>query len=547
MSALELLWNEYRYFPYEEHLARDEAARLFGAKLVKSNGHVAVDLSGDTETDPLSAARRLTYFAEVRLPDGSVVIPDQTRLERGAFNSVKGRSSIPSRQITRYSAHGLHEYRGKFNPQVVRAIGNLCLLGDGAWVIDPFCGSGTTLLESSHIGWNAIGLDRNPLAVVIANAKITAARLPAGLLREEARRLSDRLQTVADGLDCSRPFSDDSADRIGGDAQGHLFNREYLNSWFSKSVLAQLSLILRELQQVSSTDLRLVFKVVLSDILRRVSLQDTADLRVRRAKSPPGNHPAILTFCRELLTKAELIESAKEVAPAGGLQEAHVADARDELTWIRRRHGIRGVDAVITSPPYATALPYIDTQRLSLALFGLTLASSLSRLQESLIGTRELRKTRQRSLESSLRANGGSLPRHALEFCQSLGEVAFQESDGFRRRNTPALVYQYLTDMSRALRNLFDIVRPNGHMAMVVGRNKAELGGRSIVIDTPALLAEIAQSHGWLAEEERELDTYARFDLHRENSIKTESLLIFKKPGQRSTARNRTGGVDARP
>src|SRR5205814_1650952 len=81
-----------------------------------------------------------------------------------------GNGRASGHQPTRYSAHGLHDFRGKFNPQIVRAIGNLLALDEGACVLDPFCGSGTTLLEGAHIGWNVAGVDLNPLVVLISFA-----------------------------------------------------------------------------------------------------------------------------------------------------------------------------------------------------------------------------------------------------------------------------------------------------------------------------------------------------------------------------------------
>src|SRR5690606_18912422 len=89
-----------------------------------------------------------------------------------------------NRQSTRYSAHGLHEYKGKFNPQIVRAILNILGIPAGSNVIDPFCGSGTALLECAHLGMYARGTDINPLAVFIANAKLLAVRTPAAALAQ---------------------------------------------------------------------------------------------------------------------------------------------------------------------------------------------------------------------------------------------------------------------------------------------------------------------------------------------------------------------------
>src|SRR4051794_11235644 len=73
---------------------------------------------------------------------------------------------------TRYLTHGVHRYSGKFIPQIARQVITL-LTQPGDIVLDPYCGSGTTLIEAYLIGRQAIGIDMNPLAVLLARTKCT--------------------------------------------------------------------------------------------------------------------------------------------------------------------------------------------------------------------------------------------------------------------------------------------------------------------------------------------------------------------------------------
>ena len=162
---LELLWHTYRYYPYERELARREVSTLLPTAKVEESEN-GIRLLGAVDR---KVADRLVYFRSIT--DGQKTAPTmQAKLERVNGNGV-------NRQSTRYSAHGLHEYKGKFNPQVARAILNVLGIPVGARVIDPFCGSGTSLLECAHLGMRAIGADINPLAVFISNAKLTAINL----------------------------------------------------------------------------------------------------------------------------------------------------------------------------------------------------------------------------------------------------------------------------------------------------------------------------------------------------------------------------------
>src|SRR6266702_2813524 len=202
MSAgIEFHWPDYRLFPYERRLSKREIRELLGKEPLPVSGGFRVT----TRRVANGQLDRLTYFDRVSVA-GRTITPLQARLEATAVvNGNRGtahptpRPSKPKRQSTRYSAHGIHEYRGKFNPQIVRAIGNILTLPRTAWVLDPFCGSGTTLLECAHIGWNAVGFDRNPLAVFIARTKLESLKLDSVVLQEEAAQLCERLRMLSDG------------------------------------------------------------------------------------------------------------------------------------------------------------------------------------------------------------------------------------------------------------------------------------------------------------------------------------------------------------
>ncbi len=68
-----------------------------------------------------------------------------------------------ARKDPQYVTHGLHPYKGKFYPQLAKGLMNVCALRAGARVFDPFCGSGTTLLEGYLNGQRTLGCDINPL------------------------------------------------------------------------------------------------------------------------------------------------------------------------------------------------------------------------------------------------------------------------------------------------------------------------------------------------------------------------------------------------
>ena len=531
METVLLQWNGYRYFPYERELAKREVQSLVGAAPEEEDGGLRIPRYGSS----METLDRLTYFRQVELPDGEKRTPLQTRLELSACRKY-GKSEnnqCHSRQSTRYSAHGLHEYRGKFNPQIVRATGNIIGLPSGAWVLDPFCGSGTTLLECAHSGWNAIGIDLNPLGVLISNAKVQAVRSSGEQLLGLSRKLGEDLSRVAKGLDYEVSWTEQQAAMVAGSNWRDMIpNYRYLQRWFSLSVLSQFAVILHHIRSCVDPLLSPVCHVILSDIVRENSLQEPADLRIRRRKAPASNYPVIPRFTQLLESRLTTVSAALQEAHLPACyQQAFVGDSRSSLEWIWGQSSIlrsQEFDCAITSPPYATALPYIDTQRLSLCLLGLISSSEVAHLDQQMIGTRELLDSKRKTLEISIRAGGRELPDSVLELCQHMLSLAALPGNGFRRRNTPALVYTYCSDMAKVLRSVKRVLRSSAVFALVVGRNRTTLGGEAVLIDTPKLIADIGVRAGWQIRDVIELNTYARFGMHRKNSITTETLVLLE-------------------
>lgn len=552
---IQFYFNSYKYLPYELKLAARELSSLLGQEPVFQNNSLYVESLNEWK----DYAHRTTYFREVVSDDGTRVIPLQATLESSArrkkpvlpdvasapirelfyadvlLEQPENERSQPShRQSTRYSAHGLHEYRGKFNPQIVRAIGNLIGLKPGDWVLDPFCGSGTTLLEAAHVGWNAISIDINPLGTLITRAKIAAMNVPSEKLRIYSKALSQRLSEHFRNVSFEQTFSEDQIHLIGGeDWQTHLPNLDYLRSWFKESVLVQLAIILNEISRIPIEEIQLIFRVILSDILRNVSLQDPADLRIRRRKSPPENAPAIPIFLNALTSKIETIFNARQYLPEiMTRQEALLGDSRYCSSVVRAYSGIsqsHQFDGAITSPPYATALPYIDTQRLSLVLLGLINPDEIRATEKSLTGNREITPQERQKIEAAIEANADQLPLECILLCRKLKESLDNDQDGFRRQNVPALIYQYLVDMSLMFKNIFPLLKTNAPFALVVGPNQTCLGGQTFVIDTPRLLTLLAEHNDFVLQETLDLNTYQRFDVHQDNSIRSETLVILRK------------------
>lgn len=489
---MRLKWHDYRYYPYERELAAREAAMLFNRSDFR-------EIPGGLELKPVEdtgPARRLTYFSAA-LNGRAVTETQQSRLERSAR---VGRT----RQATRYSVHGLHEYKGKFNPQVVKSLLNVLEIGAGNRVLDPFCGSGTTLVECAHAKVLGVGIDINPFAVFLANVKLQALVTPVTELRAAQPQIFRRLKR-----------------RSLLDPLGQSARIAYLRSWFTPEVLGVIE-TLRTIIEDSAGAEAPVFLAVASDLLRDYSQQDPKDLRIRRRKTPLPDVPFVDAFTAACDRFFERLEAAQAIL--GTKLPRGRAERRDAATLAK---GDVAFDAAITSPPYAMALPYIDTQRLSLIWLGLLEPKEVSRVESDLIGSREFRGDARRAAAAALSTNEECLPDAEAAFCLRLQE-SLADSDGFRRRAVPTLLYRYLASMRRCFRAVRRTMRPGAPFALIVGHNHTVLGGVRHEIDTPTHLAALAADAGWTVEELLPLQTYRRYGYHVSNAVRKETLAIFR-------------------
>jgi hypothetical protein len=302
-------------------------------------------------------------------------------------------------------------------------------------------------------------------------------------------------------------------------------NRQrYLQDWIPPDTLTYLERLLNGTEKLPPP-LRDLVRLSASDLIRDYSYQEPADLRIRRRRTPLP----VDAFPERLAAGIERVLAAVEAAQgvAGWPKTEHrvlVADSSDALDLAADEGPTP--DCAITSPPYAMALPYIDTQRISLVWLSLLDPKELAPTEAALTGSRELRSSA-KSWAASLATNGGDLPEAQHGLCQQL-QAALSTSDGFRRKSVPPLLYRYFVQM----RDMFVQVRkslPAGApYALLIGHNHTTLGGTRFDIDTPAHLAELADAVGWRLDEAVPLQTYQRYGMHAKNAVQAETLLLLR-------------------
>jgi len=143
-------------FIYELHLAQVEISKLaHGATL----GADFRSFHADGETNTELVKRRSAYVGKI---DDEPT--DYFRLTRKNV----------TRAFNQYITHWFYPYKGKYHPQMVRALANIMELQPGDTLLDPFSGSGTTVVEGALLGLKTIGYDISPLCVLIGKVKANA-------------------------------------------------------------------------------------------------------------------------------------------------------------------------------------------------------------------------------------------------------------------------------------------------------------------------------------------------------------------------------------
>lgn len=533
MNTLKVRMKPYIQ-PFERVLALRELQAVAGAepRVVGPMDETSTDFEIRSPRTHVELGGRLAYWETVE--HGKHTVTTEQSLREATVNLVRNGVAIdtlrqqlpfgnevplPNRRCLRYGTHGLHEYRGKFFPQLVRSLINISGTPQGGVVADPMSGSGTTVVEAVLTGCHGRGLDMNPLSVFMGNTKANLLSANAERLRAGYEQIRNEL-LAAEGRKKESLIYFESLPTI---------DQAYLSSWFSADVLAGLDDISRAIQHVDDERTRDFMRVSLSNIIRRVSWQKDDDLRVRKE----------IRLDVEIDPKREFLEEVGRsirtvlafLFQNGPVQnQFHITEG--DARQCAKLWGTNSIDVVITSPPYATALPYLDTDRLSLCYLGLLPRPEHRTRDQQMIGNREVSEGLRKNYWERFTVHESMLPDGVRDLIRRIDSLNATSNVGFRRRNLPALLAKYFFDMKDVIEGIYDALKPGRHAFVVVGNNHTIAGGHRVDIQTARLLQDIAQSVGFEVAESLSMDMLVSRDIFRKNAMSSEEILAFRKPVQ---------------
>ena len=261
---------------------------------------------------------------------------------------------------------GLHWYPARYIPQIPGTLlGYMTKVGDR--VLDPFCGSGTTLLEARRLGRSALGIDTNPIACMIAASKLIPFDGPT------YRQYQDQLCNEAD-----RGLFEERFQGVRPE-ESHFVsavpNREEQEKWYHPETLRELGAIWASIEAHPGT-YQVVAQTCFSAILRTVCSQDRHwgwicdNVRPRTFEQRNAMEAFVGKLGQFAVGSARLqVEAARRSQGRTHGQAVTMGRCQDVL----RDLPASCFDAVVTSPPYLSVTDYARSQRLSFLWFDLQL------------------------------------------------------------------------------------------------------------------------------------------------------------------------------
>ncbi|MBX3197660.1 MAG: hypothetical protein KF894_05915 [Labilithrix sp.] len=273
----------------------------------------------------------------------------------------------------RAHVHGFHAYPARAHPVTARRLVEALVPPSGT-VLDPFCGSGTVVIEAMLAGRAAIGSDLNPIAVMLARAK-TYPRTP-----EKTSALVEAARGVAEHAESRRKAKAGASRRLPQEDV----------SLFPPHVLLELD-GLRAGIDVAAPELRPDLSLVLSSILVKLSPRrgDTSEeqtdkriaagyasrLFVRKTEELARRFDDFALLLRNAARSSAAGDGEQLGGSEGGSPSAAAARPRVRV-WeddanVLKRVADASVDAVITSPPYVATYDYLQHHELRMRWLGL--------------------------------------------------------------------------------------------------------------------------------------------------------------------------------
>jgi hypothetical protein len=267
--------------------------------------------------------------------------------------------------------HRLHPYLGKFIPQLVEVfLKHYFKKGD--FILDPFMGSGTTLIEANLLGMSSAGIEISEFNCLIGGVKTRKYDIP--LVEKEIKDILFKTKKFSKWASQEQK----QATFLNNNFKKYKINSEYLNMWLSDRALQEILFYREQIKNYKNQD---ILKIILSRATRSARLIPHYDLaRPRkpvREKYYCIKHRRICEPVNEAMKfinrySWDTIKRIKEFDKlrTDAIMKIIQGDSRE--VDFNKIEGYKGgkFDGIFTSPPYVGLIDYNDQHRYAYELFG---------------------------------------------------------------------------------------------------------------------------------------------------------------------------------
>lgn len=307
--------------------------------------------------------KRVLLYAEAGKPTRPSDVTCDTPLESLNLNWTE--RDLPERERTKH-VHRLHPYLGKYIPQLVEIFLRK-FFQPGQTVLDPFSGSGTTLVQANELGLHSVGYDISAFNIILGRAK--TARYDVALARREILDILDKVTKATQHKNIQPSLWEGAAeeDSLPEGASA------YLRTWFTPQALSEL-LAFKGLIHSEGYEYGDLLRVILSRSARSARLTTHFDLDFpkqpqtepywcyKHSRTCNPTTTAYQFLRRYSLDTIKRVEAYAQIRSAARVSLFH-ADSRQEQ--------ISAIDGVMTSPPYVGLIDYHEQHRYAYELLGL--------------------------------------------------------------------------------------------------------------------------------------------------------------------------------
>lgn len=435
--------------------------------------------------------------------------------------------------------HSAYSFAFAFDAGLVRKVLDRLGLDHGSTILDPFCGTGTTLLECKQRGVASVGVDANPVCVLVSKAK-TNWRVNISEAQRLARvaicTASKRYHSCIDR--CSETQTRISQRTIEREA---MFSRSpagrYLVSsgllrrgWISPRPAMKTLLLAERLWGLPERPRNFLLLCLLGLLVPEISNMSYGPeiYRARRRR----DRDVFGLFEQRVSENSKKLEALRET----GISARTLVRAGDSVNGGLRFLEKNKVQAVLTSPPYLSDHDYSRLTRLELVFSG------------EVASAEELRKMKRRLLRSSSKNvykgdNAAQLVRGfgpVKSVIEEISERAADRDSGFARVY-PRLVGEYFGDMYKHFQSIGRVLPPGGQAAYIVGDQSSFF---ATPIPSAKIIAELAEyCRSGLRLEAMEPVKEYRGSRGAVSWSNREWLLLFRKRGRRTTIKKASNGA----